>query len=157
MPDVSGLCRLRHYLLTPPHVRGHINTLTEERLPINFDLNTLYIYSKFRYLAVLFQVVIPKNGSVLAYARCTTITQSNFNLNVKWNPSTRSHTNSQIFWLIWPWCWLISPTFSLIHRRHMGNLRYVCRILNGSTGRLKVGVCQAPSHRPLLLCIYPTL
>ena len=36
------------------------------------------------------------------------------------------------------------------------NPDYVCRILNGSTGRLKVGVCQAPSHRPLLLCIYPT-
>ena len=65
VPDVSGLCRHRHYLPTPPRVRGHINTQTEERLPINFDLNTLYTYSKSRYLAALFQVIIRKKGSVV--------------------------------------------------------------------------------------------
>ena len=48
MPDVSGLCRHRRYLPTPPRVRGHIN-----------------IYWKYRYLAVLFQVIIRRNGSVV--------------------------------------------------------------------------------------------
>ena len=103
----------------------HVTTLSYNR---SCGVVGTRVASRVSDIYAVVEFIAAKNlGEVLripAYARCTTITQSNFNLNVYWNPSTRSHINSQIFWLIWPWYWLISPTFPLIHRRHVGNLRW---------------------------------
>ena len=121
VPDVSGLCRHRHYLPTPPRVRGHINTQTEERLPINIDLNTLYIYSKSRYLAVLFQVIIRKNGSVVHMTNYRVNRTMSCRIDCPWRGQRKSHSHLVLMYDV-P-VWFSASALIHVYKRSYPSLR----------------------------------